>query len=434
MMKNVKPIPILFLAVLTSFFYFPFEFSFLPGINTKMAMAGCGLVLFIARMSLFGKGELGRDMFVLTLLAVSVSFASLASMIYNNTSDAAYLSYIISMWVWLGGAYFVVSLMRKIHGTVSVEMVCLYLVLVGTLQCLLAISMDLYSPLKAFVDSFLGSTGFMGKVEGRLYGVGCALDVAGGRFAVLLIMIAFMLPKVIERENWKPLTLFLIFAFLVISSIGNMIGRTTTVGMVVGVGLIFTYVISDYKRGSKILRWVSLPVIIFVLLVIFLYNTNPNFEENLRFGFEGFFSLAEKGEWDVHSNNLLSAGFVFPDNLKTWIIGDGYMGDPLHNPYYTGAATYGFYMNTDVGYSRFVFYFGLVGLGLFCLFMMKCCIICTERFDNYRMLFIFLLLLNYLLWIKTTTDIFLAFALFLCVSPDDEQKYENTINALNVIV
>lgn len=33
------------LTVLTSLYFFPFAFSFLPGVNTKMMMAAVGLVL-----------------------------------------------------------------------------------------------------------------------------------------------------------------------------------------------------------------------------------------------------------------------------------------------------------------------------------------------------------------------------------------------------
>lgn len=427
-MKNIKLIPILFVAVLTSFFYFPFEFSFLPEVNTKMAMAGLGLVLFILRIALYGKGELRKDMFIATILALSVSFASLAAMIYNGTSDAAYLTYIVSMLVWLSAAYFVVSVMRRVHGCVSVEIVCYYLILVGALQCILAISMDFIPPLKAFVDSFLGGSGFMGKNEGRLYGVGCALDVAGGRFAVLLIMISCLLQKVINRPHSTCIIIFLITSFFIISIIGNMIGRTTSVGMLMALLILFVNFLKNNNQERRLLKWLLPLSIAFIMIAVTLYSSDSKFRDYLRFGFEGFFSLVEQGEWDVHSNNLLADGFVFPDNIKTWIIGDGYMGDPLSNPYYIGETTYGFYMNTDMGYSRFLFYFGLIGLSLFCCFMLKLALICAERFPNYMFMFFCVLLLNYIIWVKSTTDIYLAFAMFLCISAEDELEYQLLIN------
>ena len=42
----IKILSIIFTIVVTSFYFFPFEFTFLPGVNTKMAMAGLGLVIF----------------------------------------------------------------------------------------------------------------------------------------------------------------------------------------------------------------------------------------------------------------------------------------------------------------------------------------------------------------------------------------------------
>ena len=155
-------------------------------------------------------------------------------------------------------------------------------------------------------------------------------------------------------------------------------------------------------------------IVLFVSIVCtLLYNTSEYWKEQLRFGFEGFFSLVEKGRWEVQSNEMLKEGLIFPDNSHTWIIGDGYMADPDVDPNYIGPESWGFYMNTDAGYSRFLFYFGIIGLGAFIIFMAKVCLVCVSRFKNYRMMFFMILLLNYIIWIKVSTDIFLAFAPFL---------------------
>lgn len=47
---------------------------------------------------------------------------------------------------------------------------------------------------------------------------------------------------------------------------------------------------------------------------------------------------------------------IKPENTRTWIIGDGYCGDPNNDPYYIGPQPKGgYYMGTDVGYMRFIF-------------------------------------------------------------------------------
>lgn len=55
-----------------------------------------------------------------------------------------------------------------------------------------------------------GSDAFMGDAGGRMHGLGCALDVAGGRFAALLTIVAFLLTKAQSKiKMW-----FYIISFL----------------------------------------------------------------------------------------------------------------------------------------------------------------------------------------------------------------------------
>lgn len=414
-------------AILTSFFYFPFYFTFFPVANTKMILAACGLVMLFFNLSKTGKGMISRDFFMLSLLALGVSFASFIAMALNNTPDSAYLSYIVSMWVWVGAAYCVVNVIKAVHGKVTVELVCFYMIAVGVCQCLIAVTIDLVPPVKAFVNSFLAGEGFMGKFEGRLYGIGCALDVAGGRMAVLLVMIAFLLPRMLEKPRPVPYLVLLLGAFCIIAVIGNMIGRTATVGMVLAMMYmaytVFTdRVIKDREKKTVLTNLLVVFVVCAAVSFTVLYNVSGAWHKYLRFGFEGFFSLVEKGRWEVTSNEMLKEGLVFPDNLKTWIIGDGYMGAMEDDPYYQGELWYGYYQGTDSGYSRFLFYFGITGLGIFMLFMARVCGVCMKRFVPYRYMFLVMLLLCYIIWIKVSTDIFLAFAMFLCFGNEDSEE------------
>lgn len=149
-----------------------------------------------------------------------------------------------------------------------------------------------------------------------------------------------------------------------------------------------------------------------------LYHEDVTFHKNIRFAFEGFFSLAETGKWEVQSNEILKDMFIFPDNWKTWIIGDGYFNSI--DPYYVSRRDfkYGYYMGTDVGYLRFIYYFGVIGLAAFSWFFCAVTAVCRKRFPRYAMFFGFLLLLNFLVWFKVSTDIFVVFAPFLCLAPE----------------
>ena len=196
-----KIILIILTVIATSFFFFPFVFTFFPIANTKMMLGALGVVMLLFNIAKGKMAKLNKSFLILTLLSLAVCFVSLLSMTINNTHDGSYSKYTISMWVWLSAAYVVINMIRGVHGRVSVELVCLYLIAVCVIQCTIAVTIDVFPIVKHFVDSFLEGEGFMGKMNNRMYGIGCALDVAGGRFSAILIMIAFLLPKVSQRDN-----------------------------------------------------------------------------------------------------------------------------------------------------------------------------------------------------------------------------------------
>ena len=415
----MKIILVILTTILTSFYFFPFEFVFLPGINTKMAMAGIGLVWFGFNIAKGREGNVDKKFFILSLIALSLSLFSLVTMVYNNTPDDSFLTYFVSMYVWLGGAYTVINVIKKVHGYISVELVCNYLILVCVIQCLLAYSMTIIPGLKNFVDGFLGGNeAFMGKAGDRLYGIGAALDVAGLRFSAVLVMIAYM---ALRQNSLRVSTILYILAFIIITVIGNMMARTTTVGVII----VLIYWIVSLIIGKKNQRvtdlWKCLVgiLIIVVPIIVFQYNTDTLFRNNIRFAFEGFFSLAETGRWATSSNDiLLNHMIVFPETIKTWLVGDGYGANPSWDPYYVGPNYHGFYKGTDIGYLRFLFYFGIFGTVALVSLICYAAYVCIKRFPSYKIMFLFILAVNLIVWFKVSTDIFMVFALFLCITED----------------
>ena len=121
---------------------------------------------------------------------------------------------------------------------------------------------------------------------------------------------------------------------------------------------------------------------------------------------------------------------IFPDNDKTWIIGDGYMLNPFWvddnfvGPNYGG----GFYMGTDIGYLRFIFYFGIVGLMAFLCFFVSVVVVLAKRFDGFRWMFFLLLVINLIIWAKVSTDIFPVFAVYLSACLCDGAMDEFHVN------
>ena len=424
----MKVLGSILIAVLTSLFFFPFNTSLLPSVNTKMAVAVLGLVFFAYHIAQKRNGEANSTFVSVSASALFVSVFGLISTLANDSGDYTYASYIVTAWVWIGGAYAVIKCIDTVYGKANLRLLTNFLVAVCVVQCILSQIIDTNAAFAEWVDSFMVSTGFMGKAEGRLYGIGCALDVAGLKFCSVLVLLAYFAIHPSGKMNAYIETSLYVAAFFIIGILGSMISRTTSIGVL----LVITYWIWTilYNRRSfhhSKYFW-KVIVIAFVLLVpaiVYLYRVDVDFYEKLRFGFEGFFSLAEKGEWDVSSNNRLMGMWVWPDNLTTWLIGDGYFNSPNENPYYIGPSFEGYYMGTDIGYCRFIFYFGIIGLAIFCVHFINCAKQCSKNIPQCRILFWLILLINFIGWAKVSSDIFPIYALILMLDKESAEEINN---------
>jgi len=421
----MKAIGAIIITIITSLFFFPFNSSLMPSINTKLALSLIGLLLYIYQGFKLRNAQINRSLLNVTMWALCVSFACLVSVIINGTSDYTYVLYVVSAWVWLSAAYVVIQMIELTYGNVSLRLVTNFLIVVCVIQCLISQLTDNDEVIANWVKSFVVSEGFMGIPDNRLYGIGCALDVAGLKFSTVLILLSYFAVHPSNRINkFAESTLYFI-AFVIIGVLGAMISRTTSVGVCMAIALWFVYPIIHSKSGNSNYKYFIINVILccFIILplTLYLYNTNEGFHDNLRFGFEGFFSLIEKGRREVHSNDMMMSMWFWPDNWHTWLIGDGYFNNPLQsNPFYIGQSfTDNFYMGTDIGYCRLVFYGGILFLSVFIVFFVNCAYQCSINNRKCSIIFWLILAINFIGWCKVSSDIFPIYALLLWIPKSD---------------
>lgn len=432
-MNTSKLLLMVITVALTSCYFFPFVLEALPIANSKMILALLGLIMFGINLAKKGNAGTNFDFVQLSAWALIISLIAYASITINNTPDATFVSYIISMWVWLGGAYSIIMFIKQIHGKTTVPLVVNYLLAVCVLQCVLALIFNNFTAAEEWHSSTFSGEAYMGNTdEDRLHGIGCALDVAGFRFAAVISMTSFLLSNnEIKKSKWTDDLYLASICF--ISIIGNMISRSTIIGTITAL-IIIIYMSVFVRLDIKLIKKLSAIIIGALIICTYLYAINPVFRSNFRFGFEGFFSLAEKGEWQTHSNDILKKMIVWPDNIKTWIIGDGYLNNPAdkslstYDPYFVGKF-HGYYMGTDIGYLRYIFYFGLIGLITFGTFFIEICRIVCRKFTAFKWMFIIVLAVNFIQWFKVSTDLFVVFAPFLCLSFQENE--DSTITSEN---
>lgn len=413
-------------AVLTgmvfSGYYFPFEFTFLPGINTKIILAVVGMVLLAMHWLKERNTEVNTVFVFISIVAGIFSLFSLFSVTYNNTTDYTYASYIFKMWVWLSGAYSTLYLIRQVHGEVTVRWIFHYMAWVCAVQSILGIVIDNIPVIQGWIDAnILQDTDFFHKTK-RLYGIGAAFDTAGIRFSCALLGLGYLLTHISgTKKTWYW------GLFIVISVLGNIMSRTTTVGLVIAVlyMTLINFSLNVQLNTSK-MRFINITIVVIGLLAgvtFYGYHHSPTLRYYLQYGFEGFFNWYQNGTWETSSTIILQKMIVLPDNLKTWLIGDGWFDDPNH----PGT----FYKYTDVGYLRFIFYCGSIGLSLFISFFICCTAILSRKWKEDKLFLSLLFLLELIVWTKISTDIFLVYAPLLLLDryapAQDSIKYSKQL-------
>ena len=347
------------------------------------------------------------------LLTILFSLWCYVSVVANGGGDNTYARYWASFAAWLGSAYAVCYFIRKLDGNLDLETLVFYLSATCVIQCILAWMIDSFPALQRWVSTYIvQGEEFYQKVN-RWYGIGAALDTAGVRFSAVLVLMAHIMTTddKVAGTPWVALFYFPAFIFIVI--IGSIIARTTWVGAMLALG----YMIISYLRvqhGSiqkeQLTFWTMLIgyVVVAVLISTWLYNTNPDFRQNLRFGFEGFFNWAETGVFRTDSTDKLnSIMWVWPKDTRSWIIGTGLFDNWVYG--------------TDIGYCRFTLYCGLIGMALFSLFFIYNGIAINYIYDNVALLSLFLIALTFIIWFKVATDIFFVYALMFCLAPSSQQ-------------
>lgn len=399
------------LGILVSCYFFPFELTFLPkGVNTKIMLAALGLPLLLWQSIKEKQLLLNSYLMPATALAVIFSIVGYISLDVNHADDMAYANYIVSFATWLLAAYSICYLLRCVYGYVDPILFMNYLTGVCVCQCILALIIDNVEPVKFWVDTYISQdtvadVDFLNKVD-RLYGIGAAVDVAGTRFSIVLLFLIAGLKKLSHHQI--PLLHVVLYwiSFVLIAVIGNMISRTT----IIGVFLAMLYLVFDFKmlregvRYETLRFWCTIIVVTIILtaIAVYFYQTDSHVQEQLRFGFEGFFNWYEKGEWTTDSTDRLNSEmWIWPESndYQTWLIGKATFSE------------WGI-VGTDIGYCRFVFYCGLAGLSVFSLFFVCNAWISAIRFPDYRLFFILLLSLSFIIWLKVATDLFIIYALF----------------------
>ena len=253
----------------------------------------------------------------------------------------------------------------------------------------------------------------------RLIGLGCFYFVAGTIYGLGLISI---IPLMLKVDNMKQL-IKLILLYIYIFVIGVFFARTAMIGCALSIVYLFCCMLIPKIRNKAftVLRLFVIYLAVLGISLFAIYNSSPKLQEDygdiINFGFEAFINLAENGELTTKSSDGLAEYHLsmWPQNQKTYFIGD---------TRWTEGENY--YGDSDVGYIRLLFYFGIPGVILFILYQYHITKILSSTFKERILSFFFLTVFFYslILLIKGYIDIASLLFIYLHYSKS-HSRHEN---------
>ena len=408
---------VIVLALLFSFIY-QISYIFLP-FNIPFVMGLAGMPVYLYKNTTFPRKDRKyvKDI-LLSLLPVAIVAA--LSIIGNHSHDFYFVKWAMTNMIYFFGAYLMFQLLRGAFRDFSFGRLVDLLVLCAVVQLSLALVMyfspEVKNVLQPLIHESETAKWALEKGTTRLVGFGTHFFLSGTVHAFILIMIAFSLTL---RKVSLFKSVVMILSFIFIAAVGAMMARTTLVGVLFAIVIVLLR-----RRGKKyfISVLVLSTIIISVASVSFLDLIGDDMEELYNFGFEAFVNYQETGSFSTSSTDGMMRLYKFPSIWETWLWGDA--------RYEAGI---GYYMNTDIGFCRLIFYFGVIGLITYMYFeyyILKK-IFPPRKYGNiiWSVLFCFVLVING----KGTYDIFpyaCLFVFFICPS----ELLRNSIKELLEII
>jgi len=389
-------------------YFFPFK---IYGFEPRIIVGVIAITLFIIKKNKsYSKIFKVKKIYLKTLvIPFIIGFFSLISIIVNSTSDISFVIYPLQTIYLLLLSYAIFYILTSFYPSITSDTIIYYVILILLIQGGISIIMFLNPKINDFLFNLQGidttSRAISMYLGQRLIGLGCFYFGGGLIYGFGLILIVLLL---LTKTNIN--TTLLIFLYITLLIIGIFFARTCLIGAAISFSLLFVNLfrlkIKTYIFNLFIRFFVISSLILSIL--IFIYNYIPtiknNYSQIVDFGFELFITYFEEGEVKTDSTEGLKTMYRWPQNNKTYIIGDGrFIGDGGE----------GYYQSTDVGYLRLIYYFGLFGMLLIILQNIYI-MLCLMHYENnkytkqmYILIFIYFLLLNLKGYIDFTPYLFI---------------------------
>lgn len=340
-----------FVALFT--YFYPVALKFLP-VDTGILLHMCALVYFVV----FRDHRLDRRFYSVFLWTVPLLLSAwIATAIVNTEYDFSLLTKLLATFLYAFSAIMVVDLIKKATVRFSVYTVLEWMVYAAVVQASLSLVLFLNPDLMnlwlgAVRQSEVAESIAQGSASFRL------MAIAKTQYASMAVMYGIALFSAIAlafsgKSNFYKKRKILYFGSLLLICVAGVLSARTFFLILFLAFFYFCYLLWKRKGVSSILyivATVGVTVCLFFAGLSTLENS-AKYGKTYRWAFEWYINLSRTGKLETSSTDDLQNMYIFPDNFRTWLIGDGRL-------YLDNGA---FYMGTDAGYVRNLFYWGLLG-------------------------------------------------------------------------
>ena len=356
---------------------------------------------------------------------VLMSLFTVLSSVVNTITENTFIIFPFQVIYLLLLSYCIYYITKRFCKVISFYVITRYFLMTLVVQSVIAIVMFVNQPICLFLFDLQGidlTSRVIKMYFGvRLIGLGCFYFGAGAIYGLGLIAIMPFMLKAKNKQQLIKLILLYVYIFIV----GIDFARTAMIGCVFSiVYLIFCILIPKMcNKVFLVFRQFIIYLTVFGIALVFIYTSSPKLQEDygdiIDFGFEAFINLVENGELSTASSDGLTEYHlsIWPQNQKTYYIGD---------MRWTKGDSY--YSDSDVGYVRLLFYFGVPGVILFLLYQYSIVRISGLIFKERILSFFFFTVFFYalILLIKGYIDVASLIFIYLHYKSLDS-KYENRI-------
>ena len=353
---------------------------------------------------------------------VLMSLFTVLSSVVNTITENTFIIFPFQVIYLLLLSYCIYYITKRFCKVISFYVITRYFLMTLVVQSVIAIVMFVNQPICLFLFDLQGidlTSRVIKMYFGvRLIGLGCFYFGAGAIYGLGLIAIMPFMLKAKNKQQLIKLILLYVYIFIV----GIFFARTAMIGCVFSiVYLIFCILIPKMcNKVFLVFRQFIIYLTVFGIALVFIYTSSPKLQEDygdiIDFGFEAFI---ENGELSTASSDGLTEYHlsIWPQNQKTYYIGD--------MRWTKGDSYYG---DSDVGYVRLLFYFGVPGVILFLLYQYSIVRISGLIFKERILSFFFFTVFFYalILLIKGYIDVASLIFIYLHYKSLDS-KYENRI-------